>query len=231
MAVQDKWDGLKVKWLFPILRSIWVPRKLQERPPLSLLHWSVTSSPAKRLQCLQFCRGFSFLLVYLQTSCCQWLQMHEQADMQLMQIFVPCFPSRKAALTTLNHYGLENYPQRLLSWKHDWRSLVLLGEWRLHAVRTGPQDHSYLSSGGLASRKAKHFFHWHTELQAQKQESQPGIKTNLTFPTTHLPQVFCSTNGHRHALLTLHIDIRSSLLTFFSDTHKYCLFRRSEPIL
>lgn len=165
------------------------------------------------------------------TSCCQWLQMHEQADMQLMQIFLHCFPSRIAALTTLNHCGLENCPQRLSSWKHAWHSLVLLGEWRLHAVRIGLQDHSYLSSGGLASHEAKHFFHWHPKLQAQKQESQPGIKTNLTFPTTHLPQVFCSTNGHRHALLTLHINIRSSLLTFFSHTHKYCLFRTSELIL
>lgn len=135
-----------------------------------------------------------------------------------MQNFLPCFPSRKAALTTLNHCGLENCPQRLLSWKHAWHSVVLLGEWRLHAVRIGPQDHSYLSSGGLASHEAKRFFHWHPKLQAQKQESQPGIKTNLTFPTTHLPQVFCSTNGHRHALLTLHINIRSSLLTFF-HTH------------
>lgn len=39
-----------------------------------------------------------------------------------------------------------------------------------------------LSSGGLAFHEAKHFFHWHSELQAQKQESQPGMKTNLTFP-------------------------------------------------
>lgn len=170
---------------------------------LSLLHWSVTIHQLSEECVFVVWPWILFSIgIHSLTSCCQWLQMHEQMVMQLMQIFLPCFPSRKAALTTLNHYGLERYPQRLSSWKYDWHSLVLLGEWRRHAVRTGFWDHSSLFWwAGFSWGKAFLPLAFRAAGSKARESSRNEDKPYLLFSTTHIPQVFCSMSGHQHALL------------------------------
>lgn len=99
-------------------------------------------------------------------------------------------------------YGLEKYPQRLSSWKRDWHSLVLLGEWRRHAVRTGPWDHSYLFWwAGFSWGKAFLPPAFRAAGSKARESTRNEDKPSLPFSMTHIPQVFCSTNGHWHALL------------------------------